>query len=174
MTSLQRRACLIGLTGALVLSASGCDPYTYFNVHISIQKPQATNAVDDLTQRQINACTVFVLADGKKIENPRTLTNFQGTNRCLSPGTPEDLGTMDYSTTRSSGELQFIVSMYDSDTALSSGGKIIVQGTTTGTVNPGHVQPTLELVGKLCNDTALLTKANEQGVSGAPDCNTIQ
>jgi len=147
MTCLQRVACLVGSAAALVMSASGCDPYTYFNVHVTLQQ-QGANAVDSQTQNLISACKLFVLADGKLIENEQELKTIQGPTACRHTLTPIDIGVLDYSTARTSGKLSFMVNMMDT---ADVSGSVIVQGTTQAeAVDPGHVEPTLELVAGEC------------------------
>ena len=148
MTGLRRLACLIGLAAPLALSTSGCsDPYTYFNVDVRLQQ-SGTNFVNNNTQRQIAACVVYVLADGKQIENGQDLNTIQGPSACKAPDTaansPDgDIGTMDYSTIRSSGTIKFIVNMEDTSNAT------IVQGSVEGAVKPSQIIQ-LQLVGEPC------------------------
>jgi hypothetical protein len=146
MTGPQRVTCLVGLGAALVLSTSGCgDPYTYFNVHVTLQQ-SGSNLVDNATQRQIYSCLVYVLADGKQIENGTELRTLPGPVACKAPDTPLDVGTMDYSTKRSSGTLEFIINMKDTD------GLVIVQGSTEGGVRSGQIV-SLDLVAETCPKT---------------------
>ena len=151
MTALQRLACLIGLAAPLALSTSSCsDPYTYFNVDVSLQQ-SGTNFVNNNTQRQIAACIVYVLADGKQIEAGQDLNTIQGPAACKAPDTAAnsptgDIGTMDYSTIRSSGTIEFVVNMEDTT------GAIIVQGSAQGGVKPSQIIQ-LELVGEPCGGT---------------------
>jgi hypothetical protein len=146
MTALQRLACLIGLAAPLALSTSGCsDPYTYFNVDVKLD--QSVDAVR--TARQIASCIVYVLADGKQIEAGHDLDTIQGPAACKAPDTPvypNDIGTMDYSTIRSSGTIEFVVNMEDTT------GAIIVQGSAQGGVKPSQIIQ-LELVGEPCGGT---------------------
>jgi len=150
MTSLQRQACLIGLTGALVLSTSGCDPYTYFNVHVAIDPAMDTDSQvikDARTRRQIDACVVYVFADGQQIEEGKNLKTRNGiAEACQAPNTPLNVGILDYSTTRSSGKLKFTVAMKNLDS------DVIAQGSTQeAAVNPGSVYPgTLEVLATPC------------------------
>jgi hypothetical protein len=146
MTALQRLACLIGLAAPLALSTSSCsDPYTYFNVDVKLD--QSVDAVR--TARQIASCIVYVLADGKQIEAGHDLDTIQGPAACKAPDTPvypNDIGTMDYSTIRSSGTIEFVVNMEDTT------GAIIVQGSAQGGVKPSQIIQ-LELVGEPCGGT---------------------
>ena len=147
MTGLQRLACLIGLATVLLLSTSGCsDPYTYFNVHVTLQQ-QGTNFVNNNTERQIATCIVYVLASGKQIETGHELNTIQGPAACKAPDTPIDIGTMDYSTMKSSGTIKFIINMED------TANTIIVQGSAEGAVKPSQIV-SLELVGEPCTGTA--------------------
>ena len=146
MTGQQRLTRLAGLAAALLLSTSGCsDPYTYFNVHVTLEQ-QGSTLVDNATQRQIYSCLIYVLADGKQIEDGTELRTLPGPVACKAPDTPLDIGTMDYSSKRSSGTLEFIINMKDTD------GLIIVQGSTEGGVRPGQIV-SLDLVAETCLKT---------------------
>ena len=160
MTGLQRAACLIGSAAALVLSASGCDPYTYFNVHVTIDPVIDKDTVNNPRQ-QISSCILYVfagdqeldpnspcaayLSDGyKQIEEGEDLKRLGTVDACKAPITPLDVETLYYSTSRSSGILMFLVSMK----ALS--GDVTVQCCShDANVNPGQVL-TVELVAEPC------------------------
>jgi hypothetical protein len=142
MTGLSRSACLTGLAAALVLSTSGCDPYTYFNVDVSLG-----SNVTDQNRFDIVSCLVFVVDDstGKEIEHTN-LDKVEGPSACkdlVHNPTDPDIGVMDYSTTRSSGTLTFFVSMVD--TAKSP----IAQGSASAGVSPGKVL-SVDLVCNAC------------------------
>ena len=152
MTTLARVTCLVGLATALVVSTSGCDPYTYYNVHIAL-KIDGDNAVKiPATQLKINDCDISVYASDSPnaIEsgirlNQRTLG--PKVSPCRGTETPVDLGILDYSTARSSGSLSFMVNIYDASTS------VIIQGTTDPVaVSPGHILPTIDLPVSPCLD----------------------
>jgi hypothetical protein len=141
MTGLRRVACLIGSAAALVLSASGCTDYTYFNVHITIDP-----AIDDnnsITRREINSCLVYVFAGDKQIEEHKPLAQLNGNPACSPQKTPLDVGTMDYSTARTSGTLRFIVNMLDLN------GIVTVQGSAQADLRVGQVL-SVDLVAEPC------------------------
>jgi hypothetical protein len=152
MTGLRRVVCLLGSTATLVLLASGCDPYTYFNVNVTMDPN-----TPDQTRREIYRCTAYVLADGKQIEGGQILMQINGTEACRTPyaGTdinnPQnityDIGTMDYSTARSSGTIKFVVDMIE----VNSPNGITAQGSAQGNVNPGQVL-TLNLMASPCQE----------------------
>ena len=109
-----------------------------------------SNYVDSNTEDNIASCLIFVLADGKKIEDPKDLRKLDGT--LAFPGAVNsvgDVGVLDYSTIRSSGTLQFIASMSDSGATP----KVIVQGQVSGDVKPSQII-SLELVASKCGDTS--------------------
>jgi hypothetical protein len=142
MTGLSRSACLTGLAAALVLSAGGCDPYTYFNVDVSLG-----SNVTDQNRFDINSCLVFVIDDstGKEIEHTN-LNKVEGPSACqdlVHNPTDPDVGVMDYSTTRSSGTLEFFVSMVDPDK------NPVAQGSVKAGVSPGKVL-SVDLVCNAC------------------------
>ena len=138
MNGLQRLACLIGSAAALVLSASGCDPYTYFNVHITIDPAIDNNG--STTLREVDSCATYVFADGKQIEKGEVLTMLNGTHACKTPDTGKDasgiitydLGVMDYSSARSSGTIKFLINMQNLQNQST------VQGSGEGPVSPGR------------------------------------
>jgi len=141
MTSLHRSVYLIGLAAGLLLATSGCDPYTYFNVNVSLD-----SSVSAQDRFNVASCTVFVLEGGKKIENGQPLKTIAGPLAC-QPGTLSEnpnIGVMDYSTARSSGTLQFFVSMLDTDP------KPILEGSANMGVSPGHIL-SVDLVCKNCS-----------------------
>lgn len=141
MTGLRRVACLIGSAAALVLSASGCTDYTYFNVHVTIDPAIDDNA--SIARREIDSCVVYVLAGDKQIEG-WPLTNLDGNPACSRDKTPLDVGTMDYSTARTSGTLTFIVDMLDLDRAVT------VQGSEPADIKVGRVL-SVNLIAKTCH-----------------------
>jgi hypothetical protein len=157
MTGLWRAVCLLGSTATLVLLASGCDPYTYFNVNVTIDP-----SIPEPTRIQIDRCTAYVLADGKQIESGQTLMQLDGTEACRAPYAGTDVnnhqnitynvGTMDYSTARSSGTIEFVVDMIEVDRTT-----ITAQGSAQGNVNPGQVL-TLNLVATTCQEICPNTK----------------
>jgi hypothetical protein len=124
MTGLWRPVCLIGLAAALVLSSSGCTDYTYFNVNVrvddSVVDTSASAQIPAL--EQIEDCFVYVLdKSGRSIEGAgkelvTTESSKQGTRKCNHGNTSRELGVLDYSTTRGSGTLSFLVSMTKLDT----------------------------------------------------------
>jgi len=164
MTGLSRSACLIGLAAGMVLSTSGCDPYTYFNVNVSL----GTN-VGAQDRMDIASCLVFVVdsSTNKKIEDGTNLKTLAGPLACRAGEKDPSIGTMDYSTARSGGTLKFIVSMQDTDP------KTIVQGSVDGPVKTGQVL-SLDLVASPCNDTAQLATLNQSPKTGEPDCIAIK
>ena len=119
MTGLWRPVCLIGLAAALVLSTIGCTDYTYFNINVrvddSIVDTSASAQIPAL--EQIEDCFVYVLdKSGRSIEGAgkelvTTESSKQGTRACNLQNTKRDVGVLDYSTTRGSGALTFLVSM---------------------------------------------------------------
>jgi hypothetical protein len=151
MTTLSRVTCLIGLATALVVATSGCDPYTYYNVHVTLQL-QGDNAVKiPNTLDNIHTCDVSVYSTDSSaaIESAIALderTLGPQVSPCRGPDTPTDLGILDYSTARSSGSLSFRVNVWAPDTTDISKKAIIIQGTTTPVpVSPGHILPTIDL-----------------------------
>ena len=145
MTSLHRSVCLIGVAAAMVLSTSGCDPYTYFNVNISLgSSVTAQNRMD------IASCLVFVLENGKKIEDSTPLKTIQGPLACRPGEKDPNIGVMDYSTARGSGTLEFFVSMLDTDP------KPIVDGSVKAGVKPGSIL-SVDLVAETCGTNCIDT-----------------
>jgi hypothetical protein len=148
MTILQRSVCLMGLAAALVLPASGCTDYTYFNVSVKIDD----NAnVTDPALGQVDNCFVYVLdgGSGRTIEAGRELVTTNdvpspGTRECNLGRTPRDLGVLDYSTAKSGGTLKFVVSMTDSTPYT------ILDGSVEGQVKGGVIS--LSLLVAPCND----------------------
>jgi hypothetical protein len=128
MTGLWRPVCLIGLAAALVLSSSGCTDYTYFNINVrvddSVVDTSASAQIPAL--EQIEDCFVYVLdKSGRSIEGAgkelvTTESSKQGTRKCNHGNTSRELGVLDYSTTRGSGALSFLVSMTKLDTQTST------------------------------------------------------
>ena len=148
MTGLSRSACLIGLAAALVLSTSGCDPYTYFNVDVSLGA-----SITGQNRFDTYSCGVFVLdaTTGRRIQEA-ALKKLEGPNACqnISDSTT-DIGVMDYSTARSSGTLRFFVNMLDTASAP------IAEGSANKGVSPGHVLSVdlvIEACGTSCTDTS--------------------
>jgi len=166
MTTLSRVTCLIGLATA-VLSTGGCDPYTYYNVHVALQL-QGDNAVKiPNTRDEINSCDVSVFASdsSQAIEivdlNQRTLG--PKVSPCRSTETPTDLGILDYSTARSSGSLSFRVNLYGTDPTNNTQNIIIIQGTTNPVpVSPGHILPTIDLPLSPCGPKTTIDQPNQQ------------
>ncbi|MGB8298480.1 MAG: hypothetical protein WCG85_23900 [Polyangia bacterium] len=161
MTTLSRVTCLIGLATA-VLSTGGCDPYTYYNVHVTLQL-QGDNAVKiPNTLDNISTCDVSVYATDSSTAIERGIALNQRTlgpqvSPCRGPDTPTDLGILDYSTARSSGSLSFRVNIYQ------VGGGVIIQGTTTPVaVSPGHILPTIELPVSPCGPPGNQDQPNQQ------------
>jgi hypothetical protein len=129
MTGLRRALRLIGLAAALTLSTNGCSTdYTYFNVNVrvddSVVDQSASAQIPAL--EQINDCFVYVLdKSGRSIEGAgkelvTTESSKQGTRKCNPGNTSRELGVLDYSTTRGSGTLSFLVSMTKLDTQTSA------------------------------------------------------
>lgn len=155
MTGVRRVACLIGSAAALVLSASGCTDYTYFNVDVRLDP-----SIDDSTQRQIASCSVYVFAGSEQIEGHKELTLLNGTAACKAPNTgldqygndTNDIGTMDYSTARGSGSIRFFIDMECLDSVEKCVNKNPLQGSVQGNVNPGQVI-SLTLVAGMCGTT---------------------
>ncbi|HJX65323.1 MAG TPA: hypothetical protein VJ860_15380 [Polyangia bacterium] len=157
MTNLSRVTCLLGLATALVVSTSGCDPYTYYNVHITFQLAGDNFIKVPNTLNKIAACDISVYANDGTVPietNIAIIDRTQGrqVNACRGSETAKDtfpdLGILDYSTARSSGTLSFKVRMYDGP---SPPHNVIVEGSTDSVgVNPGHVLPTVELVASPC------------------------
>ena len=174
MTTLSRVTCLFGLATALVVSSSACDPYTYYNVDITVQD-DGNNAVSDPnTVMQFAGCDVSVYADDELIETGITLVQrtagghvgvCRGTDTAGGrppKGTYPDLGILDYSTARSSGSLKFKVNIYDQATA-GPDQHIIVQGFTDAVpVSPGHVLNTITLVASPCGGPGNSSQPNQQ------------
>jgi hypothetical protein len=145
--------CLVGFATALVVSTSGCDPYTYYNIHIALQESGSNNDVKiPNTLNQIASCDLAVYASDRSeaIEpsiglNQRTLGPHA--SPCRGTETPLDLGILDYSTARSSGSLSFRVNIRDANRY------IIIQGMTDPVaVSPGHILPTVDLTASPCID----------------------
>jgi len=148
MKSLQRMATFVGAAAALMLSV-GCGDYTYFNVSIKL-KDSGNNWVEPATQNQISNCMLTILYNGSRIEDEIKLTKIDGTDACRGGQTPVDVGTMNYSTAKKSGKLQFIVSMYRS----GINPPIIVQGSTEGPLPPSENPKGIDLVAEKCPLTA--------------------
>ena len=150
MTSLRRVVCLIGSAAALVLLASGCTDYTYFNVDITMDRN-----TPDTTRREIDRCIAYVLVGDKQIEEGRILKQLTGAEACRAPyaGTDSnhmvtyDIGTMDYSSARGSGTMKFVVDMIE----VNAPNAITVQGSAQGNVSPGQVV-TLSLLAEPCEE----------------------
>jgi hypothetical protein len=141
MTRLLRVTSLIGIAGALVLSAGGCADYTYFNLNVSMD-----NSIETATQNKIAACQVFIRYNGQKIEEEVDLIDLNGNPVCKA-GPKQDgiVGTMNYSTAKKSGRFQFIVNMYET----GMGGIILAQGAVEGDASPGKIW-SLDLVASKC------------------------
>jgi hypothetical protein len=151
MTTLSRVTCLIGLATAFVVSTSGCDPYTYYNVHVTLQL-QGNNAVKiPNTLDAIQTCDVSVYSTDSSAAIESGIALDQRTlgpkvSPCRGPDTPTDLGILDYSTARSSGSLSFRVNVYATNPDDTSKLIPIIQGTTNPVpVSPGHILPTIDL-----------------------------
>jgi len=170
MTSHMRVTCLIGLAAALVVSTSGCDPYTYYNIDVSLQNDPASKNMVKLpnTLNQIGSCDVSVYASDSStaIEvgvelNERDKGPLHSPCRGKETSFPE-LGILDYSTARSSGSLKFKVNIYDQATA-GPDQHIIVQGFTDAVpVSPGHVLSTITLVASPCGGPDNSSQPNQQ------------
>ena len=151
MTSLQRVVCLIGSAAALLLSAGGCTDYTYFNVDITID-----HTISDQTRREVGSCRIYVLEGSRQIEPGHELTKLDGVPACKSYTTGTDdygnptyeVGTMDYSSARSSGTINFVVNMIE----VNSPNAVTVQGSAGANVAPGQVI-TVPLKAKTCPRT---------------------
>jgi hypothetical protein len=167
MTSHPRVTCLIGLAAALVVSTSGCDPYTYYNVDIKLSVPAtSSNAVDRVhTLPNVTSCDVAVYASDSPdpIEfgialNERNLgpkaSPCRGTETANNPDS--DLGILDYSTARTSGSMSFKVNLYSDKT-------VIIQGSTDPVgVSPGHILNTVYLVVSPCGPPGDQFQPNQQ------------
>jgi len=169
MTSHMRVTCLIGLAAALVVSTSGCDPYTYYNIDVSLQNDPASNNTVKLpnTLNQILSCDVSVYASDSTspIEvgvelNERDKGPAHSPCRGKDTSFPE-LGILDYSTARTSGSLWFQVNIKDANK------NIIIQGKTDHPVgvSPGNILPTLFLVASPCGPATTQDQPNQ------PTCN---
>ena len=167
MTTLSRMTCLVGLATALVLSSNACDPYTYYNVDVTLQQTGDNAVSDPNTVMQFAGCDVSVYANDELIETgiplvQRTAGGHESV--CRGTETPRpNLGILDYSTARSSGSLKFKVNIYDAPTPPHN---IIVQGYSENmAVSPGHVLNTITLVASPCldpnNPHADMSKANQ-------------
>jgi hypothetical protein len=151
----MRVTCLIGLAAALVVSTSGCDPYTYYNIDVSLQNDPASNNMVKLpnTLNQIGSCDVSVYASDSStaIEvgvelNERDKGPLHSPCRGKETSFPE-LGILDYSTARTSGSLWFQVNIKDVNQ------NTIIQGKTDPVgVSPGKILPTVFLVASPCVD----------------------
>jgi hypothetical protein len=168
MTNLSRVTCLIGLATALVVSTSGCDPYTYYNVDVKLQQDGDNAVSDPNTVMQFAGCDVSVYANDGAVPIETGIALIQravGTQVgvCRGTETPRpDLGILDYSTARSSGTLKFEVNIYDRATA-GPDRHIIVQGFTDAVpVSPGHVLSTITLVASPCGGPDNSSQPNQQ------------
>jgi len=123
MTTFSRVTCLVGLATALVVSSSGCDPYTYYNVDVTLQQDGDNAVSDPNTVMQFAGCDVSVYANDEPVAIETGIPLIQRTaggheGVCRGTETPRpDLGILDYSTARSSGSLKFKVNIYDKATA---------------------------------------------------------
>jgi hypothetical protein len=144
MTGLRHVACLIASAAALVLSASGCTDYTYFNVHVTID-PKIDNDTQNNPRDNINDCWAYVYINGTSSE-AQELRKLDGNPACSAYKTPLDVGTMDYSTARSSGTIKFIVTMMDANKIPT------VQGSAQADVKVGQVL-SVDLVAEQCPKT---------------------
>lgn len=168
MTTLTRVTCLVGFAMALVVSTSGCDPYTYYNVAIAL-KIDGDNAVKiPATQLKIIDCDISVYASDSPNAIERGIRLNQRTlgpkvSPCRGTETPIDLGILDYSTARSSGSLSFRVNVYGTDPADTSKSIPIIQGTTDPVpVSPGHILPTIDLPLSPCGPPGNQDQPNQQ------------
>jgi hypothetical protein len=183
MTGLWRPTCLIGLAAALILSSSGCTDYTYFNVNVSVDPSVAVQSPSAQIPalEQINDCFVYVLdKSGRSIEGAgkellTTESSKQGTQKC-SPGdiTNSELGVLDYSTTRGSGTLTFLVSMtkYDSQ-AIPPVTPTFLDGSAKGEgpVIKGAIY--VDLVVTPCKDPKDPNPVNTDPAKNWPTCNPV-
>jgi hypothetical protein len=165
MTTLARVTCLIGLATALG-STSGCDPYTYYNVHVTLQVTGDNAVKIPDTLEKITSCDVSVYStDSSTALEDVTLdqrTLGPQVSPCRGPDTPTDLGILDYSTARSSGSLSFRVNVLASNPANLATSIPIIQGTTNPVpVSPGHILPTIDLSLSPCG-AATTDQPNQQ------------
>jgi hypothetical protein len=168
MTTFSRVTCLVGLATALVVSSSGCDPYTYYNVDVTLQQDGDNAVSDPNTVMQFAGCDVSVYANDEPVAIETGIPLIQRTaggheGVCRGTETPRpDLGILDYSTARSSGSLKFKVNIYDKATA-GPDQHILVQGFTDAVpVSPGHVLNTITLVASPCGGPGNSSQPNQQ------------
>ncbi|HEX7597034.1 MAG TPA: hypothetical protein VF518_02405, partial [Polyangia bacterium] len=140
--------------------------YTYFNVQVLLNQ-SGSNWVETKTQISISSCDLYVLYNGRRIEEPTKLRTLQGAEACRPGKTgklpdsqgggddPNGVGTADYSTAKTSGKLKFIVDMVTPVPTDAQGNSTvtIVQGSAEGDASPGNVLY-LELVTAKCDFSA--------------------
>jgi hypothetical protein len=147
MTFVKRMLGALGLTCVLGF-ASGCSDYTYFNVDVFADQ-RSDHSIDNDVLSQSGDCSIAVFAGNTQIETSRTLRKVTSgsENPCsrealnkiqgeaLDDSWVKDLGVMDYSTSRQSGKLTFVVTMHSGNT----GDPDVGQGKVEGEVSPGKV-----------------------------------
>jgi len=181
MSGLWRPLCLIGLAAALVLSTIGCTDYTYFNVNVrvddSIVDTSASAQIPAL--EQIEDCFVYVLdKSGSSIEGPgkelvTTESSKQGTRKCNHGNTSRELGVLDYSTTRGSGALTFLVSMTKLDQQTNIVQPTFLDGSAKGEgpVIKGAIY--VDLVVTACKDKNDPHPVTTDASNNWPTCNPV-
>lgn len=166
MTFIKRMLGFCGLTVALAL-ASGCSDYTYFNVGVYLHQDSGDDVIDSKILGDMTSCTITVWAGNTQIEHATELTRAGGVNAICKPnlqGVDTEMaivddtkvmkiGVLDYSSARSSGEIEFKITVRKpAGTDSGKGTEVIAQGRKTAPVSSGKVLE-VPLIIKACDYT---------------------
>jgi hypothetical protein len=166
------------LTGALLASAllAGCDNYTYFTVY-----PGIDSSVSLETRDAIFSCSLIIVSDGKVIERKDVATYDEyghPTKACQPSNTKSgEWGSLNYSTGRNSGTVEFVLNGYGKSEEEKTSGRVpFVQATSgkKGVVPGGEVgngSDRIEVFAKSCLPKGCF-RPNEKanGSDCVPDC----
>lgn len=174
MTFIKRMLGLCGLTATLAL-ASGCSDYTYFNVGVYLHQDSGDDIIDSKILGDMTSCAITVWVGDTQIERSTELTRAGGVNAICKPdlaGVDTEMaivdntkvmkiGVLDYSSARSSGELEFVITVRK---PAGENKEVIAQGRATAGVSSGKVLE-VPLIIKAC--------ATSEHPKGQKDCKDI-
>jgi hypothetical protein len=160
MTFIKRMLGFCGLTATLAL-ASGCSDYTYFNVSVFLHQDSGDDVIDSKILGDMTSCAITVFIGDKQIERSTELTRSGGVNAICKPnlqGVETEMkivdnikamriGVFDYSSARSSGELDFVITVRK---PAGDNKEVIAQGRATAKVSSGKVLE-VPLIIKACS-----------------------
>ncbi len=161
------------LKGALLASAllAGCDNYTYFTVYPGIDSSVSLESRD-----AIFSCSLIIVADGKVVERKDVATYDEyghATKACQPSNTKSGVwGSLNYSTARQSGTVEFVLNGYAKSEEEKTSGRVpFVQATSgkKGLAPGGEVgngSDRIEILAKSC----LPKSCTVPGDKCQPDC----